>query len=476
MSKHLTLIQINDTHGYLEPHQEVFFSADDISFSEAGGYARIKTIVNQYKEKGPTLVFDNGDTIHGTYEVVQERGWNMVPILNEMGIQAMTFHWDIGYGPENLKRISKELNYPILAINAYDEKTDKLFFEPYHIFEVNDLTIGVIGIACNIIDKTMPDSFSEGIYFTLGEKELPEYVEELQQKNVDMIIVLSHIGFPQDYKLVSDVKGIDICLSGHTHNRMEKSVKVGETTIIQSGSQGSFIGVLEMEVDETIKVVNHQLITIDESILDNQNIKQLVDMAVAPYKDFLNKKVGHTEIDLFRGLNANSTMDNFLLEAIIHATHAEVAFSNGWRYGAPIPKGPITLRNLYQIVPMDPIISLAELTGAEIWEMLEENLENTYAANPFEQMGGYVKRTYGIHTYLKIENPKGNRIMKLFISNEEVVLDKIYHVAYITKQGVPKKYGINHRQTEKKTVQAMVTLLEEKGTYNSKLKGVFTII
>ncbi|UJF15149.1 bifunctional metallophosphatase/5'-nucleotidase [Jeotgalibaca sp. MA1X17-3] len=476
MSKNLTVVQINDTHGYLKPHNEIFFSAEGISFSEAGGYARIKTIIEEYKQKGPTIVLDNGDTIHGTYEVVQEKGWNMVPILNEIGIQAMTFHWDIGYGPKNLKNISQALNYPILAINVYEEDTNKLVFDPYRIFEIGGLSIGVIGIACNIVDKTMPDSFSKGIYFTLGKEELPTYIEKLQQQKVDVIIVLSHLGFPQDHQLMSEVEGVDICLSGHTHNRMEKSIQVGETTIIQSGSQGSFVGILEMTIDSSVKVVRYKLLQIDDSIPEDPKIKKLVEAAVSPYTDYLDQMIGQTEVDLFRGLNSESSMDQFLLEAIIHTTNADIAFSNGWRYGAPISKGSITMRDLYQMVPMNPIISLVELTGSEIYQMIEENLENTYAKDPFNQMGGYVKRASGIHTYLKVENPKGTRVMKLFIDDEEVIFDKIYQAAYITKQGVPKKYGQNHRFTEIKTIQAMIQFLKEKGAYQSEFKNTFTNI
>jgi sulfur-oxidizing protein SoxB len=476
MVKKMTIVQVNYMHAYLKSHSEFFYSANGISFSQAGGYARIKTLFDHYQKQGPTLILDNGDTIHGTYEVVQEKGWNMVPILNQMGIQAMTFHWDIGYGPENLKQIGKELNYPILAINCYEEKTNNLYFEPYHIFNVGGLSVGVIGIACNIIDKTMPDSFSEGVYFTLGNEELPAHIKTLKNEGVDLIVVLSHLGFPQDYKLMSEVEGVDICLSGHTHNRLEKSVQINDTTIIQSGHHGSFIGVLEVSIGEKVQVTNHQLLPINDSIPENNEIKQLVEKAVSPYNEFLDQVVGETAIDIFRGLSSVSNMDNFLLEAVIHDTKADAAFSNGWRYGAPIEKGTITMRDLYQIVPMNPPISLAELTGAEIVEMIEENLENNYSDDPFDQMGGYVKRSYGIRTYLKVENPKGTRVVRLYVGEKEVNLDKIYKVAYITKQGVPKKCGQNHRHTGKKVIEVMIDYLKENGPYDSKLEGIFTLV
>jgi len=84
-------------------------------------------------------------------------------------------------------------------------------------------------------------------------------------------------------------------------------------------------------------------------------------------------------------------MDNFLLKSLLAETDAEIAFSNGWRYGAPIPPGEIILNDLYNIIPMNPPITPVELTGKEIWSMMEENLEHTFSRDPYNQMGGYLK-------------------------------------------------------------------------------------
>lgn len=477
MAKKITIVQVNDTHSYLETHNEFFYTDRSITIEKAGGYAKIQTLLKEFRNEGPVVALDNGDTIHGTYEAVTTKGWNMIPILNDMGFSAMTFHWDTAYGPENLKAINQALNYPVLAGNVYDEETDKLVFDPYRIIEVDGITIGIIGIACNIVDKTMPAHFSKGIYFTLGNQELPTYVDELRRKGVDTIILLSHLGFPQDVKLISEVEGIDICLSGHTHNRIAKKVQIGQTTIIQSGAQGSFIGKLTLSYeDSTIKKVDHQLIPITEAILDDSSMKEKIEEAISPFRQKLAVKVGETKTILHRGFNLETPMDNFLLEAMLHHTKTDVAFSNGWRYGAPIVEGDITLKELYQIIPMNPPISRVELTGAEIWEMLEENLENTYANDPYSQLGGYVKRALGLNCYFKVENPKGLRIQKLFIGHHEINLQETYTASYVTNQGVPKKYGKNHRDLDIKAVRAMQDYLLDSGVYNQSLNGTFRLV
>src|SRR5690606_12715236 len=98
-----------------------------------------------------------------------------------------------------------------------------------------------------IVDKMMPPHFSEGLYFTLGNEELPDIIQKLRkQDEVDLIVVISHFGFPQEAKLVSEIDGIDILLSGHTHNRMTKPVIINDTILMQSGCHGSFIGRLDV--------------------------------------------------------------------------------------------------------------------------------------------------------------------------------------------------------------------------------------
>jgi Cation transporter/ATPase, N-terminus len=97
------------------------------------------------------------------------------------------------------------------------------------VYLIGGLRIGLLGIASNIIDKTMPPSYSEGIYFTIGKDELPPIIDVLRvQEKVDLIVLVSHLGFAQDMKLLSDVHGIDICLSGHTHNRLHKRFSMGK--------------------------------------------------------------------------------------------------------------------------------------------------------------------------------------------------------------------------------------------------------
>jgi sulfur-oxidizing protein SoxB len=158
-----------------------------------------------------------------------------------------------------------------------------------------------------------------------------------------------------------------------------------------------------------------------------------------------------------------STADNVLLDAMREATGTELSFINGWRYGAPIPAGPITLEAIYNLVPMNPEISTVTLSGAEVWSMIEENLERTFSRDPFGQMGGYVKRCGGLKAYFKVENPSGSRLQALFVGESKLDPARRYTASFVTMQAVPGKYGTDRQGTGLHLVESVASHLQ-RGT------------
>ncbi|MDD2308785.1 MAG: bifunctional metallophosphatase/5'-nucleotidase [Desulfuromonadaceae bacterium] len=476
----LTVIQLNDSHAYFDLHQEVFWLGGQALYRPAGGYARIATIVKQIRaeSRGDTLFCDCGDTLQGTHPAQSTQGEAMIPVLNSLGLDAMTAHWEFAYGPATFKQRAAELSYPMLAINVYDQTTKERLFPPYNVKEIGGLRIGTVGIASNIVGKTMPPSFSEGVEFTLGREELPPIIDVLRtQEKVDLIVLISHLGFSQDMKLLSEVEGIDVCLSGHTHNRLYKPALQGKTLIIQSGCHGSFLGRLDLEVERG-RVVDywHQLIEVEANITPDPEVDDLVRQAIAPYKEELSTVVGITATALNRATTLETTMDNFLLQALLESTGAQLAFSNGWRFGAPVIPGEVTVNDLYNMIPMNPPISTIELTGEEIVAMLEENLERTFARDPYDQMGGYVKRGLGFNAYIKIENPPGQRVQQLFVGDEELQPGRHYPAAFVTEQGVAHKYGRNRQHHTERSIEALRTYLTRHRPLRAELRGTFVAV
>lgn len=476
----LTILQMNDSHAYFRPHQELFWEGGQAVYRPAGGYAEVAALVKSIRaEKDRSvLFFDCGDTMHGTYPAIQTKGGAMVPVLNALELDAMTVHWEFAYGPKRLLELASQMRFPVLAANVFSKDTGAPFLPPYAIKTVGPLRIGVIGLASNIVDKTMPPHFSEGIRFTMGEEELPTIVATLREKErADMIILISHLGFPQEMKLLSKVPGIDVCLSGHTHNRLHAPVVQGGTVVMQSGCHGSFIGRLDLELrGGKITHVLHRLIEVTGETGRDGDMAALIDSVVAPYEDELNVVVGETRTALNRNRMLETTMDNFLLASIREACGTQLAFSNGWRYGAPVVQGPIRVNDLYNMIPMNPPLSTVELTGQEILDMLEENLERTFSHDPYGQMGGYVKRGLGLTVFLKIENPAGHRVQQIFIGSEALQRDATYTAAFVTDQGVAKKYGRNRKDLPIRAVEAMTNYLAGHSPLSVELAGSFVAV
>lgn len=454
----LTLLQLNDLHGYLEPHPELVRTGGGWRFEQLGGLARIASIFAEARveAKGAALTLDNGDTFHGSYVALQSKGEALVPLMNALKIDAMTAHWEFAYGPAGFAALAAQLDYPVLAANVFRKADGAPAFEGRRVFERGGLKVGVIGLACPIVDKTMPPSFSEGLRFEIGVEECRHHVTALRDEGVDLVVVLSHLGFPQDVQLAGDVDGIDVIVSGHTHNRMHEPAVVNGAIIFQSGCHGAFVGRLDLEV-EAGRVVSHRhaLIAVEDHWPEDPEMAALVDAAMGPHRALLSEVVGRTTIPLHRYAMPNAPMDDVLLDAIAAAADVDIAFSNGWRYGAPVAPGPVTLNDLYNIIPMNPPVSRVDLTGAEIRQMLEDNLERTFAADAYEQMGGYIKRCRGLTAFVKIENPKGERVDRLLVGDEPVDPERIYPCAFVTTQGVPKRFGTARRDLPVDAITAL---------------------
>jgi 2',3'-cyclic-nucleotide 2'-phosphodiesterase (5'-nucleotidase family) len=476
----LSVIQLNDSHAYCDQHQELFWQGGEAVYRPVGGYARIATIVKGIRAGSPgrTLFCDCGDTLHGTYPAQKTQGAALIPLLDALGIDAMTAHWEFAYGPESFRQQAAKLSYPMLAVNVYDEETGERVFSPYVVKEIGGLRIGVIGVASNIVDKTMPSSFSTGIRFTLSREEIPPLIDVLRtEEKADLIVLISHLGFPQDMKLLSEVQGIDVCLSGHTHNRLYKPVLQGNTLIIQSGCHGSFLGSLELEIERG-RVIDyrHQLIEVTADTEPDPAVADLVRQALAPYQEELSAVVGDTATALNRSTMMEATMDNFLLQSLLESTGAQLTFSNGWRFGAPVVPGKVTLNDLYNMIPMNPPISMVELTGEEIVAMLEENLERTFASDPYGQMGGYIKRGLGFVAHIKIENPAGRRVQQVYAGNEPLQPGRHYTAAFVTEQGVARDYGRNRQQLAERAVEALTAYLARHRPAHAQLRGTFVAV
>ncbi|NUQ71139.1 MAG: bifunctional metallophosphatase/5'-nucleotidase, partial [Chthonomonadales bacterium] len=136
--RELTILQMNDTHGYLNAHQELFRMGDRCLHRVVGGYAKLSGLFKQVRaERGrdAVLALDNGDTLHGTFPAVYSRGEALIEPLKQLALDAWTMHWDIVYGPDRLQELAGQLDHPLLALNGYHAESDRPAFQPSTVIE-----------------------------------------------------------------------------------------------------------------------------------------------------------------------------------------------------------------------------------------------------------------------------------------------------------------------------------------------------
>ncbi|RHW41953.1 bifunctional metallophosphatase/5'-nucleotidase [Neobacillus notoginsengisoli] len=472
MVQEITIIQQNDTHGCLEMHEELFWGAKGPYLKKAGGFSRINQYVKDAKNKNPKVLFlDGGDLFHGTLPLVSSKGSAILPILKEMELDGFVpGNWDFAYGREQLKQLAESLPFPAIACNVKDEESGKTLFEPYFIKEMQGVKVGVIGLTYPYVDQTMARSFSKGLVFSKGLDEVRDIVQILKPAT-DLIVLLSHMGLPLDVKLASIVDGIDILLSGHSHDRVSKPIMVNDTIVVQAGSNSSFLGRLDIAIDNgRITGVNYQLIDIDEQLAEDSVVEELVQTAVGRYENEKKEIAGQTNSMLHRMTLNEAPMDQLITDAYMHSLSCDAAFSHGWRYGPPQAPGSLSMYDLHSIIPTNPKLFTLEVEGKELLNILEKNLEQVFSSDPFQQKGGYILRSSGLFMTYKPYNPKGHRIQTLQVGGKDINLSKTYKIA---GGGQQLFKGMEEKKTyhEHQAIELIHSFLKDNGPYQADWKN-----
>ncbi|MEH7886217.1 bifunctional UDP-sugar hydrolase/5'-nucleotidase [Bacillus sp. JJ1609] len=466
--KKLTIIQQNDIHGSLDLHHELFWQGNTPELKQTGGLPRLAKYVKDLKSQNDNVLFlDGGDLFHGTLPLVSTKGEALLPALEKMQLDAwVPGNWDFAYGKEQLELLANSLPFPTLACNVTSEDPADTFLKPFTIKEVQGIKVGIIGLTYPYVDETMPDSFSKGLVFSKGVDETRKCVTELKGQ-VDLVLLLSHMGLPLDVELATLVDGIDIILSGHSHDRIEQPITVNGTVVVQAGSSSSFLGKLDVTLENgKMEDYQYELVAMDERFPDDEEMAGIIADILEPYQQERTNVVGKTDSILHRMTLNEAPMDKLITDAYLNAFDTDLAFSHGWRYGTPVPSGDITEYDLHTIIPTNPELFTMEMTGERLVKALEKNLEMVFSRDPFKQKGGYILRSSGLFMAFKPYNPEGNRIQKLLIGGEEIDMGKNYKIAGGGRQlfkgaEADKTYHGVH------AIEVIKQFLKEKGTFTA---------
>jgi S-sulfosulfanyl-L-cysteine sulfohydrolase len=415
----LQILWTNDTHGFFLPVYHAEYSEIDsyaqtaATEGKVGGYAQIAGLVKKLKE-GPwarnTLFVDAGDTFDGSPVAQMTRGQAVIPVLNAMGYDAWTpGNRDFAWPKPDFLAVTSQLNFPMVCANLQDATTGEFVLPRYIIKQVGGLKVAMIGLTSlagggagfQVLGGNVPGAPLETDISTLA-------ATIRATENPDLVVVLSHLGYFQDQKFAANTTGIDVIVGAHTHHNVFTAPVVAnadgsrDVIVVQAGSHGKFLGKLNLYVKNK-KVVHftNELIRVSTKNLEKMHVKPdptvlaLANQAYAPFQAMLDQVIGQTTTVLERRGDTQSTMTNFLNDAVAERYGVDGARFPGIRYGSSVIPGPITVGDVWNIVSPNfggNVMSTYTLTGGAIMNTILSGLNTEYGADPYNWNGGDVTR------------------------------------------------------------------------------------
>ncbi len=395
------------------------FSALAKGYGRVGGLDRVATVVNHIRSERPdALLLDGGDTWHGSYTCHHTAGQDMVNVMNTLRPDAMTFHWEFTLGSERVNEIVENLPFAALGQNIFDSEWDEPteMFPPYKFFETGGVKVAVIGQAFPYMPIANPGWMFPEYSFGIRDENMQAMVDEVRAQGAELVVCLSHNGFDVDKQMAGIVTGIDVILSGHTHDALPEPVLVGKTIIVASGSNGKFVSRVDLDVrNGQMMGFRHKLIPIfSDVITPDAEVQKVIDAQRAPFETQLNEVIGRTADDqtLYRRGNFNGTWDDLICNALIEEREADIALSPGVRWGPSIlPGQDITREDIWNVTSMSYGEAYkTEMTGEFLHVVLEDVADNLFNPDPYYQQGGDMVRVGGLGYRIDINKPQGQRI------------------------------------------------------------------
>ncbi len=410
-------------------------------YGKVGGFAHLATLVKQLKASRPgALLLDGGDTWQGSATALWTQGQDMVDAAKLLGVDIMTGHWDFTYGEARIKKIvdgdfAGKVDF--LAQNVKTSDFGDAVFKPYVIKEMNGVRVAIVGQAFPYTPIANPGWLTPNWTFGIREHEMQETVNEARAKGAQAVVLLSHNGMDVDLKMASRVTGIDAILGGHTHDGVPVPVIVknpgGQTIVTNAGSNGKFLGVLDLDIKgKAVVGFNYRLLPVFSNLLaPDKDMAALIAKSRAPFEAKLTETLASTEGTLYRRGNFNGTFDQLILDALVSVRGAEIAFSPGFRWGTSLlPGQSITREHLMdQTAITYPWTTLTDMRGETIKTILEDVGDNLFNPDPYYQQGGDMVRTGGLTYACEPGAKMGSRIQNMRLNGKLIEPDKTYKVA-----------------------------------------------
>ncbi len=454
-AQHFTLLHTSDIHAQLDIHDEFFLENGKPVYKKRGGMASLKTMIQTLKAENPlnTLVIDGGDCFQGGGVAALSEGKAIVPLMNNIGYDLMLpGNWEVVYGKEMMLRDLGAYNGAKICANMFHDTQDELkgdmIFPPYWTTRVAGIKIGFIGYNDPLTPKRQSPAYSSGIHFTDPSVNAAKYVKILRDyEQCAMVFMVTHMGLAQQVDLANKpyVEGVDYILGADTHERVRKPIEGKYAKVTEPGAFGSFVAKLDIVVENGIVKEHHyNLMDVDPEIYKpDPEMLSLVETAKAPYRKELETVIGTSKTTLVRYYVMENPMDNLITDALMWKLKPDIALSNGFRFCPPLvpdaKSGLATITNdyLWSMLPVNSEAKWAQVTGAQLKQWLEKELENVFAKDPTKRFGGWVVRFKGMEVNFTADKPKGERINWVKIKGKKSEPQKLYSIIACDRDGDP---------------------------------------
>jgi S-sulfosulfanyl-L-cysteine sulfohydrolase len=410
-------------------------------YGRVGGFAHLATLVKKLRAgRSASLLLDGGDSWQGSATSLWTRGQDMIEAQKLLGVDVMTGHWEFTYGAARVREVvGKDFagRIEFLAQNIETADFGDPVFKPYTIRSLGGVPVAVIGQAFPYTPIAHPRRFVAEWKFGIEEERLQKRVHEVRGQGAQIVVLLSHNGMDVDLKLASRVTGIDAILGGHTHDGVPAPVVVpnakGRTLVTNAGSHGKFLAVLDLDVKAGhLADYRYRLLPVFANLLPaDAEMAHLIETQRAPYATKLSEKLAVSEVLLYRRGNFNGSFDQLILDALLEAKGADIAFSPGFRWGTTLlPGEAITLEQVMnQTAITYPHVMLNEMTGETVKAVLEDICDNLFNPDPYYQQGGDMVRVGGLTYSCRPGAKMGGRIADMRLAGKPIEAGKIYKVA-----------------------------------------------
>lgn len=449
-AQHITLLHTSDIHGQVHPHDEFFLENGKAVFRKRGGFAHLKTMIQTIRKQNPnTLLLDGGDCFQGSAIAALSEGQAMIPLMNDLNYDLMLpGNWEVVYGKKMLVKDMGAYHAPKVCANMFNEEEGDMMFPPFHTFWIGGIKIGFLGYNDPLTPVRQSPAYSYGIKFSDPAKNIAKYIKLLkEQEQCDMVIALTHMGMAQQLHLAGQAyaEGLDYIFGADTHERIRKPLQAKYAKVTEPGAFASFIGKMDLVIENgKIKEEAYELMEVDPfKYKADPSMLQLISKAEEPYKQEIKRVIGKTRTPLMRYYVIETPMDNLITDALMWKAKPDIALSNGFRFCPPLLPDPktgtadITKEFLWNMLPVNSDVKMAEVSGKQLWEWLEREMENVFAKDATKRFGGWLIRFNGMKIKFTIGNEMGKRLQEVVVNGIALDPEKNYSILACEREGDP---------------------------------------